>query len=70
VKDLASEDGKILMAKECPNWRRLHPETAPRCQCGHDFESGLVKQFDYLQLSEAEIEEELKDSTSGNLGLS
>jgi Zn-dependent protease len=48
------------MAKECPNCRRLHPDTAPHCQCGYDFESGLVKQIDHRQLSEAEIEEELK----------
>jgi Zn-dependent protease len=50
------------MAKECPNCRRLHPDTAPHCQCGYDFESGLVKQlqFDHRQVSEAEIEEELK----------
>jgi Zn-dependent protease len=48
------------MAKECPNCRRLHPDTAPHCQCGYDFESGLVKQFDHRQLSEAEVEEELK----------
>jgi Zn-dependent protease len=52
----------MVSAKECPNCRRLHPDTAPHCQCGYDFESGLVKQlqFDYRQISEAEIEEELK----------
>jgi hypothetical protein len=48
------------MAKECPNCRRLHPDTARHCECGYDFDSGTVTQFDHRQLSEAEIEEELR----------
>jgi Zn-dependent protease len=48
------------MARECPNCRRLNPDTTRRCECGYDFGSYTATQLGYQQVSDAEVEEELK----------